>query len=62
MIVLINHFPLWIALGDTVGNKTIWMFGSFGLCIEYIFRLNGYNSENILTNNTPSQLYNKSRI
>ena len=22
---------------DTVGNKTIWMFGSFGLCIEYIF-------------------------
>ena len=25
----------------TVGNKTIWMFGSFGLCIEYIFGLNG---------------------
>ena len=25
----------------TVGNKTIWMFGSFGLCIEYIFWLNG---------------------
>ena len=24
----------------TVGNKTIWMFGSFGLCIEYIFWLN----------------------
>ena len=22
---------------DTVGNKTIQMFGSFGLCIEYIF-------------------------
>ena len=22
---------------DTVGNKTVWMFGSFGLCIEYIF-------------------------
>ena len=21
----------------TVGNKTIWMFGSFGLCIEYIY-------------------------
>ena len=21
----------------TVGNKTVWMFGSFGLCIEYIF-------------------------
>ena len=20
----------------TVGNKTIWMFGRFGLCIEYI--------------------------
>ena len=23
--------------GLTAGNKTIWMFGSFGLCIEYIF-------------------------
>ena len=43
-------------------NKTIWMFGSFGLCIEYIFWLNGYNSGNILTYNTLSQLYNKSRI
>ena len=20
-----------------VGNKTVWMFGSFGLCIEYMF-------------------------
>ena len=26
---------------DTVGNKTVQMFGSFGLCIEYIFLLNG---------------------
>ena len=26
-----------INLGPTVGNKTIWMFESFGLCIEYIF-------------------------
>ena len=25
----------------TVGNKTVQMFGSFGLCIEYIFLLNG---------------------
>ena len=25
----------------TVGNKTVRMFGSFGLCIEYIFWLNG---------------------
>ena len=25
----------------TVGNKTIWMFGGFGLCIEYVFWLNG---------------------
>ena len=25
----------------TVGNKTIWMFRSFGLCIEFIFWLNG---------------------
>ena len=25
----------------TVGNKTVWMFGSFGLCIEYIFLFNG---------------------
>ena len=23
--------------GCTVGNKTVQMFGSFGLCIEYIF-------------------------
>ena len=23
--------------GSTVGNKTVQMFGSFGLCIEYIF-------------------------
>ena len=22
---------------NTVGNKTVQMFGSFGLCIEYIF-------------------------
>ena len=27
--------------GFTVGNKAIQMFGSFGLCIEYIFWLNG---------------------
>ena len=46
----------------TVGNKSVWIFGSFGLCIEYIFWLNGQNSRNILTYNTPSQLYNKSRI
>ena len=25
----------------TVGNKTVWMFGSFGLWIKYIFWLNG---------------------
>ena len=29
------------AISYTVGNKTVWMFGSFGLCIEYIFWLNG---------------------
>ena len=45
-----------------VGNKTVQMFGSFGLCIKYIFLLNGQNSGNILTYNTPSQLYNKPRI
>ena len=28
-------------LGVTVGNETIQIFGSFGLCIEYIFWLNG---------------------
>ena len=47
---------------STVGNKTIWMFGSFGLCIEYILWFNGWNSRNIPTYITPSQLYNKSRI
>ena len=25
------------SMNITVGNKIIWMFGSFGLCIEYIF-------------------------
>ena len=52
----------WSELAYTVGNKTVWMFGSFGLCIEYIYLLNGQISGNILTYNTPSQLYNKSRI
>ena len=28
----------WGFPSTTVGNKTIWMFGSFGLCIEYVFR------------------------
>ena len=26
-----------VQVSGTVGNKTIQMFGSFGLCIEYIF-------------------------
>ena len=30
-----------IFMKNTVGNKSIRMFGSFGLCIEYIFWLNG---------------------
>ena len=29
-----NNLMIW---GCTVGNKTVQMFGSFGLCIEYIF-------------------------
>ena len=33
--------PHWsVILASTVGNKTIQMFGSFGLCIKYIFWLN----------------------
>ena len=32
------HYHVALTEGQcTVGNKTIWMFGSFGLCIEYIF-------------------------
>ena len=29
--------PIHIHCDNTVGNKTVWMFGRFGLCIEYIF-------------------------
>ena len=52
----------WKVRPYTVSNKTICMFGSFWLCIQYIFWFNGENSRNILTYNTMSQLYNKQRI
>ena len=36
-----QHISTDTTFKGTVGNKTIWMFGSFGLYIEYIFWLNG---------------------
>ena len=46
----------------TVGNKTIHMFGSFGLCIQYMFWFDSWNSRNVLTYANTSQLYDQHRI
>ena len=39
--LILEYAALEGACCNTVGNKTIQMFGSFGLWIEYIFWLNG---------------------
>ena len=36
LIVAFNAISIVFGVG-TVGNKTVQMFGSFGLCIKYIF-------------------------